>query len=407
MPRLLRLFLVAFPLMALSTGCGRETRPSEMPLAVRDTTNQHTRWDGYLIMPSDDGGQVFYAYWMDIHDGFAFRRMDGPPSVSRIGLPVSPDSTGEEIVVPASHMLALARSIRDRGAYDRAFDDPSLGSGISILDDRVRVFADRTFSLRGLTELLVVLGFLATSVTVLLIVVRRLRREQAARREASEARSRMIRVREAERAILAREIHDGPIQNLHALRLQAHAARLTQEAALDYALEGGLQQVSQELRLIMEGLRPPALDRFGFTAALESHAARINTGSESIGITVSPAAERLLSGDDEDLQLGVFRVVQEALSNAVQHGGGRVEVVVTVDGSTLVARTSDGGRGFSQDSIPSLDALMDAGHYGMVGMQERAEVLGGELTFGPSSLGGLAVTLQVPVPATALALYDL
>ncbi|MEO0556876.1 MAG: ATP-binding protein [Bacteroidota bacterium] len=354
-------------------------------------------------MPNDDGSMTSYAYWVDIRDGFAFRQLDGFPPVGPNGLPTPPDSTGNEIVVPASHMMALAEVILERGVYDQAIDDPSLGSGVSIRNDRVRIFAERTFSTQGFTELLLVLGFLMTSGTLLILVVRRLWREQAARRRESEARSRMIRVREAERALLAREIHDGPIQNLYALRLQAHAALLTEEAAQDYALEAGLQKVSQELRFIMEGLRPPALDRFGFTAAVESHAARISQGDDSVDIRVSMEAETLLSGDNEDLQLGVFRVVQEALSNAVQHGEGHVQVLVALDSSTLVAEISDAGNGFPHNAIPLPDELVESGHYGLVGMRERAEVLGGELSFRPNASGGTSVTLQVPAPALVLA----
>lgn len=215
----------------------------------------------------------------------------------------------------------------------------------------------------------------------------------------------MIRVREAERTVLAREIHDGPIQNLHALRLQAHAALLSEGIAPDdNALEEGLRRVSQELRSIMEGLRPPALDRFGFTAALESHAERVGTENESVSIDISPEAERFLSVSDGDLQLGVFRVVQEAVSNAIQHGSRGVHVQVILDGSDLVTLISDDGSGFPDGSVPSSDNLIDAGHYGLVGMRERAEVLGGQLSFGASELGGAEVRLRIPVSTTSVSL---
>ena len=152
----------------------------------------------------------------------------------------------------------------------------------------------------------------------------------------------------------------------------------------------------------MEGLRPPALDRFGFTAALESHAERVGTGKESVAIEVSSNAEGLLSASSDDLQLGIFRVVQEAVSNAIQHGSQSVQVKVLIEGSDLITRISDDGSGFPQGSVPSSDALIASGHYGLVGMRERAEVLDGEISFGTSPLGGAEVRLHIPLPATVL-----
>lgn len=368
--------------------------------APSDTSSQARQWASYIGVPSSTGGAPqIYAYWLDSDGGFAFRTHNGLPSP---GIP--PDSTGDIVAVPASAIMAFSRSIQNRGILDQDFERDSTGTGFTLQDGRIRLFASRSFPVRSTVEILLATVFLFTGGSLLFIILRRLRSEQAARREAIEARSRMIRVREAERTGLAREIHDGPIQNLHALRLQAHTALLTGGETQNQALEDGLRRVSQELRSIMEGLRPPALDRFGFTAALESHAARVGIGRESIDLVVSAEAESALSTSHKDFQLGIFRVVQEAISNAFQHGSHRVHVSVDLRGSAIETRISDDGDGFGRHPVPSSNALIDAGHYGLVGMRERAEVLGGELTFGESRLGGAEVKLRVPVPTAVAAL---
>ena len=388
-------------LAVLAAGC---TDPppaplSEGPYVVPDSSLQTERWATYIGIPVEaEGPPRFYAYWLDSRGAFAFRPHEGLP------IPGPPERTGEETEVPALVILELARTIRTRGIYDIALEDDIETSGYSLQNDRIRLFASRSFSVRSVVEILFLAGFIVLGGILFLTIQRRLRREQAARQEAIEARGRMIRVREAERTVLAREIHDGPIQNLHALRLQAHAALLAEGIPPDNDLEDGLQRVSQELRSIMEGLRPPALDRFGFTAALESHAARVGLESESVEIDVSAEAERCLSDAEEDFQLGVFRVVQEAVSNAIQHGSQHAKVTVTLKDGQIEACISDDGSGFGHHPVLSSDALIDSGHYGLVGMRERAEVLDGDLTFGNSALGGAEVRLRVPVPTATLAL---
>ncbi|GAB5536298.1 MAG: hypothetical protein Rubg2KO_25470 [Rubricoccaceae bacterium] len=381
------LALVVFVLGARSS----EAQSLETAEPDRAPVRLTQRWDGHIGVPLAEGGPpVWYAFWVDPEGNFAYRTLDGLPE------PGPPERTGDEIEVPALAILMFGEEIQNRRLYDRLSQEDATGLGYAVQDGQLRLFS--AFSLRSTVELLFVAGFLIVSGILLFVILRRLRREQAARREALEARGRMIRVREAERTVLAREIHDGPIQNLHALRLQAHAALLSEGITPnDTALEEGLRRISQELRSIMEGLRPPALDRFGFTAALESHAERVGTGEESVSIKVSSEAEQHLSSRDDDLQLGVFRVIQEAVSNAIQHGSQNVRVSVTIEGLNLVTRVSDNGQGFPQDHVPSSDTLIDAGHYGLVGMRERAEVLDGAITFGRSLLGGAEVLLEIPV----------
>ena len=372
--------------------------------AEPDDVSEPDRWSGYLGVPSDSGPPTFYAYWLGTDGAFAFREVEGLPPPGPLNLPSAPESTGTETTVPAATIVAFASSIERRGAFDRAVEEDTAGSGYSIRDGRVRLFASRSFSVRSVAALLLVVGAVAGVGVALSVSTRRLRRERDARQEAVEARGRMAEVREAERARLAREIHDGPIQNLHALRVAAHAAALHAGSTHDAgdALEGGLQGVSQELRAIMEGLHPPALDRFGFAAAVESHAARVSGDGAEVEVSIDPDAERALGAGRGGARLGVFRIVQEAISNAVQHGARSVDVRVSLDGARVVASVSDDGPGFDAGmlqagALGAPDALVARGHYGLVGMAERAEVLGGTLTFGAGEQGGVEVRLDIPV----------
>jgi signal transduction histidine kinase len=215
-----------------------------------------------------------------------------------------------------------------------------------------------------------------------------------------------IEGRERERTRWAREIHDESIQGMGALRLKlAHARDSKDPDELEQAVEVALEGLGHEidgLRHLITELRPAALDDLGLEAALQALARRaraINGLDVAIEIDTPDSDE----GDtaarlDPELESTVYRIVQEALNNVSKHAQAtRAVVSIAVRDGVLDASVTDDGRG-----LPGAEALGPRGDgleggFGMGGMRERAELVEGELRFGPAPERGTTVRLLVPM----------
>ena len=222
-----------------------------------------------------------------------------------------------------------------------------------------------------------------------LAFLRMMRRLEAERRRAGSA---ALHAQEEERARVARDLHDEVNQSLTGLLLRLEAAR---EAAPP-EMEGELaetkalaNQAMNELLSLARQLRPTALDDLGLVAAIEGQVDRL--GGE---IATSLDVEGDFSDLGDDAQLVVYRVAQEALSNAARHSGaGRVEVRLRrTDGGDVVLEVTDDGRGFAFDE--SQRGL------GIGGMRERALLIGAELAIESRPGRGTTVRLTVPGEST-------
>jgi signal transduction histidine kinase len=225
-----------------------------------------------------------------------------------------------------------------------------------------------------------------------------------------------MEARERERTRWAREIHDESIQGIGALRLQlANARDLEDKDALAQAVDVVLDGLGNEidgLRHLITELRPAALDDLGLAAALQALARRaqaidgLDVSTEialgAAGAAGNGDAERRL---DPELESTVYRIVQEALTNVSRHANAN-SAVIRVDERDGVLRASVTDDG---DGLPNADRLGPRGDgleggFGMGGMRERAELIGGELEFGPAPGRGTVVRLTVPLagrPAVA------
>jgi two-component system, NarL family, sensor kinase len=204
-----------------------------------------------------------------------------------------------------------------------------------------------------------------------------------------------VTAREEERRRIRREIHDG-IGPLLA------AALLRTESAMD--LPAGCQGQAESLkklhhlqktalidvRSLVEGLRPPALDHGGLLSALEQHA-ELSAGMIAPG---SPAVSFEISGDLSILpaavEVAAYRIAQEAISNATKHAGGqRITVRMTRADNGLTVEVEDDGIGVAADTNPR--------GVGLASMSERATELGGWCTNGHSPTGGTQVKAWFPI----------
>jgi signal transduction histidine kinase len=205
------------------------------------------------------------------------------------------------------------------------------------------------------------------------------------------ARERLVLAREEERRRLRRDLHDGlgPALAGHLLRLDVLAARVRGDDAAAASVDEmrtELRGTVDEIRRVVEGLRPPALDELGLVGALEQVGARISrTSSMQTSVT---AAE--LPALPAAVEVAAFRIVSEAITNAVKHAAARhCSVTMSAVESSLRIVVSDDGCG--------LDGIAPQGH-GLHTMRERAEELRGRLTVAPGAEGGTVVEATLPLP---------
>lgn len=202
---------------------------------------------------------------------------------------------------------------------------------------------------------------------------------------------------EEERARLSREIHDGPIQSLAAISTMAELCLDLLEKERERCREvlTGLAQTSrstmQELRSICRDLRPGTLDHLGLVPTIKWYAQQVSKNAPfAVEVSAIGADKRL----PPPMELAVFRVVQEALTNASKHAAPRhVSVDVHIDGQVEVTIRDD-GRGFRTEEI----ALKEReGHLGLVTMRERVEQFGGILNIRSAPQRGTVINVQIPL----------
>jgi signal transduction histidine kinase len=205
-----------------------------------------------------------------------------------------------------------------------------------------------------------------------------------------------IATTERERGRWARELHDESLQSLAGLRVLLSAARRSEPEELDDLLVQGIEQIDgaiAEMRRLIADLRPSTLDQLGLGAALEALGERTVSGA-AIKVQVDldldfeqGRSESRLRGEVEDT---VYRLVQEALNNAVHHGEAqRVAVEVSETAGSLQVRISDDGKGF--------DPEVRTDGFGLIGMRERAELAGGTVEL--RSAPGAGTTIVAAIPA--------
>lgn len=190
---------------------------------------------------------------------------------------------------------------------------------------------------------------------------------------------------EAERARIAADIHDDALQDLTML-----VRRL--DAAGDTANAQAAREVAERLRAICGDLRLPVLDDLGVGPALEWLCGRLGIATDSIALDRLADESRLAA----EVELAVFRVAQEALSNAIRYGSAPIVVRYRTRADWVELEVDDSGSGISAGAAELAEST---GHLGLLNMAQRAEAIGARLQIGRRPGGGTRVSLvwQRPV----------
>jgi signal transduction histidine kinase len=219
--------------------------------------------------------------------------------------------------------------------------------------------------------------------------------------------SAVTQAQEAERARLAHELHDDTVQALIALKQRAQMAHKALGPATGSGqasnperaasrldeLEKLIDQELISLRRLIGDLRPIYLEDLGFVPALEMLVKQVGE-RHALDVRLEVRGETVRLAPD--LELAAFRIVQQALANVAAHAQAQhavVGVAFARDGLTLSVR--DDGRGFVPPDQPA--DLVTEGHFGLMGMRERAMLYGGHLTIDASPGKGTTITAWLPV----------
>ena len=215
--------------------------------------------------------------------------------------------------------------------------------------------------------------------------------------ELAEMQRGMMDRTEAEYRELARDLHDGPMQDLYGLVFQLETLPTDfmegKGGETTSAMKGKLLQVIQSLRTISRELRPPALAPYGLEKAIRSHAEYLQQAHPDLHIHLH------LENDGKKLpettRLSLFRIYQTAISNIIRHAQAtQAEIRFSLTPQIVRLEIGDNGHGFD---VPSRwIELARQGHMGLVGAAERAEAIGGKMHVESNIGKGTMISVLVP-----------
>ncbi|RZL15388.1 MAG: hypothetical protein EOO89_13230, partial [Pedobacter sp.] len=192
---------------------------------------------------------------------------------------------------------------------------------------------------------------------------------------------------EKERAKLSSALHDSVCQLLYGIRLNIQNLQRTNGLAKEFInINALLDQAISETRQISSELTPSVLKDFGFVAGVEEMAKRVTADGFSVRTTLQATADKLPG----ELQLYIFRILQELVNNAMKHSGASLtEINVAVTPHAIQIEVADNGNGFND----TLDVLYKRGS-GLRGIKNRVDLLNGSIVF-KSSPSGLKISADI------------
>ena len=213
------------------------------------------------------------------------------------------------------------------------------------------------------------------------------------------SRERLVLAREEERRRLRRDLHDGLGPTLAAIGMRAEASAATLDAdpaaarALLEELAAEVSEALRDVRRLVDGLRPPAIDEVGLVAAIDQQARRLGGGPDDTSVRISVAgAPTPLPALPAAVEVAAYRIAVEAVTNAVRHADARTCRVRIAAGRVLEIEVADDGTGNPAGFVAGT---------GMESMSARAQELGGELRVEPQAGGGTRVLARLPLAGRA------
>jgi signal transduction histidine kinase/ligand-binding sensor domain-containing protein len=212
---------------------------------------------------------------------------------------------------------------------------------------------------------------------------------------------RLEAAKEEERKHIARELHDdlGPALTAVVINLQLLGQEKDQ-VRVARRLEDSIDLVDrmvQQIRDLSLDLRPPLMDEMGLVGALKGY---LETQAERTGLHIEVRGDPVLEGLPPETEITVFRVAQEAVTNAIRHADPtRIAVTLRTGGGGLEIIVEDDGKGF--DVRATLDGAATVKNLGLLGMQERARMIGGEMSIESAPGRGTQVRIRIPLEVAA------
>jgi signal transduction histidine kinase len=213
---------------------------------------------------------------------------------------------------------------------------------------------------------------------------------------ASERQRQRLAAAEAERQRWARELHDDTLQNLSALRVGLSTAKRSgKPEALELAVTHAIEHLEEgitNLRALITDLRPASLDELGAAAAIQALGERAERYGMEVDVSIELAYEqgREQERHPPEVETAMYRIVQEALTNAAKHGNAKRAVIeVHEDDTDIWVSVRDDGSGF--------DPAAHSDGFGLLGMHERVHLLDGVLKIESARGSGTKVEAHFPV----------
>jgi signal transduction histidine kinase len=296
----------------------------------------------------------------------------------------------DDVFPRRTSMLAIADQIG-------RFNEAQLNSGKVAVQWTFHQFRSRLTITVGLT---IVLGFVLAIFSTRKILkledtsARHYMEMSQTRAELKQLSARLLEAQEEERKLISRELHDEIGQSLTGVLVEmANLSNLVpnkEESALSKKADEIKRLLEQSISVVRNMallLRPSMLDDLGLVPALQWLA---REASKRSGVWVQVAAEQVSDELTEDHKTCVYRIVQEALHNIVQHANAKnVKITVTQEADRLLLSIQDDGRGFNTQQERGM---------GLIGMEERVSALGGRLAVESASGEGTLLRVALPLP---------
>ncbi|MDE3042187.1 MAG: CHASE3 domain-containing protein [Nitrospirota bacterium] len=338
-------------------------------------------------------------------------------------------------LVQLNAMLALRKDVPYQAAQMESYMDESkelMDSIRALIEDmqtleKVRLIArDRHADQKGKNAVLYFTVGVMMEITILIWIAWQIRREIAERQQAQDAlrrthdelelrvqertkalvesnerlrelSHRLMNVQETERRRIAHDLHDEIGQSLTAMKLELREADSVLESGPTASLLTDslklLDQVIQQVRSLALDLRPSLLDELGLAPALKWY---IKRQGERAGWETEYSAHEINNHLPPDVAITCFRIVQEALTNVARYAEAtHVQVTLERQGDRLVLTIEDNGKGFNVEKAKT--RARTGFSIGLLGMEERARLVGGEITITSSAKTGTRLTACLPL----------